>query len=342
MLFLVPVLGVISPWRLDYSARLFAFVLVSIFFTIMIGFRHEVGGDWFAYLDHFSAISSQGFWDVISRGDPGYYLINWIVAFFGGSVYIVNLCCAALLMYGLIRFANKQPEPWLSILVAVPYFLIVVAMGYTRQSVAIGFILVALCCLSEKNIFGYLCWVALGALFHKSAIFFLPIAALSSSQNKLATWFWVSVTTATGLALFVLDSISVVWTNYVDSQYNSEGGMIRVIMNSVPAILLLFFYKNLKIDTGLQQLWIWMALISLSFVPLVSLAPAAVDRLALYFIPIQMFVFARLHLLSRNVIFRTSIVLAVILYYALVQWVWLNLSNNAGSWTPYSIYFFRE
>lgn len=43
-----------------------------------------------------------------------------------------------------MRFARSQPDPWLAVLVAVPYLVIVVAMGYSRQAVAIGILLAGL------------------------------------------------------------------------------------------------------------------------------------------------------------------------------------------------------
>ena len=44
----------------------------------------------------------------------------------------------------LIRFCLAQADPWLSVLIAIPYMVIVVAMGYTRQAVALGILMVGL------------------------------------------------------------------------------------------------------------------------------------------------------------------------------------------------------
>ncbi len=46
-------------------------------------------------------------------------------------------------MSGLVQFCRKQPLPWLALAVAAPFIIIVVGMGYTRQSVALGFILLS-------------------------------------------------------------------------------------------------------------------------------------------------------------------------------------------------------
>ena len=35
-------------------------------------------------------------------------------------------------------FVRRQPMPWLGLLVAIPYLVIVVGMGYSRQAIALG------------------------------------------------------------------------------------------------------------------------------------------------------------------------------------------------------------
>ncbi len=54
------------------------------------------------------------------------------------------------------------------------------------------------------------------------------------------------------------------------------------------------FYKKLGLKPGEQRLWLWMAVFALACVPLVIISSTAVDRVALYFIPLQLFLFTRL------------------------------------------------
>jgi hypothetical protein len=69
-----------------------------------------------------------------------------------------------------------------------------------------------------------------------------------------------------------------------------------------------------------------------------SSKPPAVDRLALYLIPLQLFVFARLPLALGPTFGYGAIIWAVILYYALVLYVWLNFATHAFAWLPYQFY----
>src|SRR4051812_15491720 len=103
---------------------------VMIVTTLLVGWRHEVGGDWFAYLDNFeeAAYASQfGEWWL---SDPGYRFLEWIAITMGSNVHAVNLMAAGVFSFGLVRFCCHLPRPWLALTVAVPYLVIILGMGY--------------------------------------------------------------------------------------------------------------------------------------------------------------------------------------------------------------------
>lgn len=335
LMFLVPAWAVLAPGRLPARQAWVAWFAVGLLFSVMMGLRHAVGGDWSNYLPHFNEAARMSFTEALGRGDPGYYGVNWLVAQAGGSIYYVNLICATLMMWGTIVFCRAQPNPWLALLAAVPYMLIVVGMGYTRQAVALGLALMGLTALGDGRVRAFVFWVAIGATFHKSAVLLLPIAALAASRNRILTAVLVAMTTGLLYYLLLADSSEALWENYVEAEYQSQGGLIRVLMNVVPAILLILFRKRLAPDAHERKLWLWIAVFSLACLPLVGLASTAVDRVALYFIPLQLFVFSRVPKLATTVRVRTTIVLAVVGYYAAVQFVWLNYATFARYWTPY-------
>lgn len=337
LMFLLPAWAVLVPKRLPDRQQFVAWWAVGLVFALMIGLRHEVGGDWFNYLAHFAVTSGMSFSEAVGKGDPGHYLVNWVVARLGGSIYWVNLVYGAVVAWGTVTFCRKQPRPWLALLVAVPYLLIVVGMGYSRQAVALGFAMVGLVALGEQRIRVFVVFIVLGALFHKSAVLLLPIAALSASRNRFFTAGMVAVTFVLMFYLLVsTEEADHLWTQYVEYRMQSQGAKIRVAMNAIPAALLLLFGRTLEPDQQKRKLWIWIALLSLICVPLVELVSTAVDRIALYLIPIQMFVFSRVpRLAGSDVRLRTLLVLGVVFYYAAVQFVWMNFANHSQYWIPY-------
>lgn len=335
MMFAIPALALLSPYRAAPSLARGLWLIVATIFAVVIGLRYEIGADWFAYVEHYERTIGISFWDALETNDPGYAAVNWLSAQVSGDVYLVNLACGALLMSGLVAFARRQPLPWLALLVAVPYLIIVVGMGYTRQSAAMGFVLLALVALTDGRLLRFAVLIACGALFHKSALLLLPLAALAGTRHQLWTWIWVTVTSAIMASLILIEYSEARWREYAEADLVSEGGGIRVAMNALPSLLFLLFRKRLGVNEYERRLWSWIALFSLASVPLVGLASTAVDRVALYFMPIQMLVFSRLHRLAATRLYRTQIILGVATGYALVEWVWLTFASHAPYWVPY-------
>ena len=188
LLFLVPAFAALSERSSDLLRSRFAFswLLIWSLFTVLIGLRFQVGGDWYSYERMFRYSSYLTFGEALLRDDPGYILLNWLAARAGYDVALVNVVCAAVFAWGLMAFAREQPRPWLAIAVAVPYLVTVVAMGYSRQSVAIGFAMLALAGLGANSTVRFAVWIIMAALFHKTAILLIPMAILAKTKGMSA------------------------------------------------------------------------------------------------------------------------------------------------------------
>ncbi|MCX7093846.1 MAG: EpsG family protein [Methylobacter sp.] len=311
---------------------------ICILFVFFIGLRFEVGGDWLNYLNHYEDNINLTYssFDGTSDWDPGYVLFEYVSALLGFGIYGVNLICGAVLMAGIYYFCRRQPQPFLALLVAVPYMIIIVGMGYSRQGVALGFELLAVMALVDGRVRHFILWVICAALLHKSAVLLFSLSALSLKDKSIRT-IVVILTVAVSVSWELLHEHSEeLWLNYVEERMESEGAMIRVIMNAVPAALFLIFAKRLAPDEQERKVWFWMALLSLACIPWVSSAPTAVDRVALYFLPIQLLVYSRLGNLFRLSAFRILSTVIVIVGYGVVLFVLLNYGTIiTTAWIPY-------
>ena len=317
--------------------------LTWLLLTLLIGYRFEVGGDWFLYMDEFDRASDLSFTEYMEFAlskDALYLLLNWISSEIGWGIYGVNLICGALFSLCLVTFCRQQPRPWLALLVAIPYLVIVVAMGYSRQGVAIGLIMLGLVALSKKNNLRFVLWVTLAALFHKSAVILIPLTILVATRRRWWTVLWVGVSAVLLFGAVLQEHLYTLDIGYLASHMSSEGGAVRVAMNAIAALIFMVFRRRFILEKQDRRLWTWMSLIALLFVALLIVSPSstAVDRVALYMIPLQLFVFSRLPDIwgGRQAVFGT--VLAVVMYYAIVQFVWLNFAIHAFSWLPYRFY----
>lgn len=316
-----------------------------VLLVLAIGLRHEVGGDWFTYAEHILDAGEVSFRDLLTirgvKGDPAYDVLNWLAAEWDLGPYFVNTVCAVVFTWGLLAFCGAQPRPWLALVVAIPYLVTVVAMGYTRQSVAIGLAMLALVALSEQKMRRFLLFLVVAAAFHKSAVILMPLAALAATRNRIWTMVWVGLSTLAFYGLFLQESVANLKVNYLDAEYESSGAAIRVAMNAVPAALFLAFRRRFFMSAADRSFWTWLALGGIAFVPLLVLSPSstAVDRVALYWIPLQLFVLSRLpnalgHPKGRNDVW----VCLIVAYSAAVLFVWLFFATHASAWLPYQFY----
>jgi hypothetical protein len=316
--------------------------VIFVLLVLMIGLRHEVGGDWINYLPMVQEAAHQTLAEAILRSDPAYGLLNWLGARSGLGVYLVNIVCATIFSWGLVMFCRAQPRPWLALVIAVPYLVIVVAMGYTRQGTAIGLAMLGLIALSKRKLLRFVFFVALAAMFHKTAVILIPLAVLAGTRQKLWTAFWVSLSFALFYLLLLQDSVESLRSGYIDAQMQSEGAALRLTMNALPAVLFLIFRRRFSMPEVDRTFWIWMSFGSLALVVMLlisSSASTAVDRVALYWIPLQLFVFSRLpSAIGNKGTLDRFLVFGIVAYSGTVLFVWMMFAAHAPDWLPYQFY----
>ena len=305
---------------------------------LAIGLRYKVGADWETYRFLFSYAGYADLGRALAMGDPGYQFVNWFVQRLGGQIWLVNLLCGLIFTWGLYRFARSQPDPWLCFAVAMPYLVTVVAMGYSRQAVAIGIIMAGLAAmLRGASIPRFAIYVACAALFHKTAVVVLPLVIFSADRNRLLNLLAGVAGTILLWDLFLAESVEGFVENYVRTEYSSQGAAIRLGMNLIPAVMFLLFRNQLRFEQREYRMWLYFAAAALLMPLLLLVTPSstAVDRLALYLIPIQVAVLPRLQYLFKGRSFGRALIL---LYAGLVMFVWLNFAAHARYWVPYSVY----
>ena len=321
-------------WNLKWKIMF----LITIFF---IGFRHENGVDWYTYIYIFDVNKLLPLKEALLISDAGYDLINWISSKFDLDIHIINLSCAFLFVWGLFVFCRAQSRPWLALTVAVPYLLIVVGMNYTRQSVAIGFIMLALLAILEKKQLKFIAYITAASLFHKTALIFLILFFISwNNLYKFRTILFLGLT-FTAIYFLLEKTIGSLIGSYINTQYNSSGAGVRIFMTVVPAFLFLITRNLLNLDKYEIKIWTAVSIGALALFPFLYFSPSstAVDRMGLYFIPLQIFYYSRLPSINfisqKN---RQVITFLIIIYSALILYVWMCFAINSYAWKPYKLY----
>jgi len=341
LMFLFPAilaLRLAPQWHKDLKL----WALISLIFIILIGFRFEVGGDWFSYVFHYKEMTDLKLNVALTNnGDMGYVLLNWLMAHWGLGVAGVNLISAIIFTSGLVFFCYQQDRPLLAFSIAVPYLIIVVAMGYTRQAIAIGLFFGAIAFLEIGRFKMYIALLLVAALFHKTVILLIPLGLFLYGEGRTIRLVAVAFFTFAAWHLMLTDHQTHLWENYVDAKRVSEGAKIRVFMNLIPSILFLYYRHRWKKHFPNYWFWFWLAVISIACVPFVNVASTAVDRIALYFIPIQVAVFSRLPFLASDRFVTGHVIFAIIMGYSAVLFTWLNYGVHAQHWLPYQNILFE-
>lgn len=310
----------------------------AVLISLAIGFRYQVGADWITYKFLFSYARYADLGRVLEIGDPGYQFLNWAVQQLGGEIWWVNLICGMIFTWGLYRFARAQPDPWLAIVVAIPYLVVVVAMGYTRQAVAIGILMAGFAAIERgASVLRFAAYAAAAALFHKTAVVVLPLVILAGERNRLLNAIAGAAAFYLLYDIFLAESVEGFVRTYIEAEYSSQGAMVRVAMIVIPAILFLLRQNRFEFSEGEKRMWRNFSLAALVLLIFLFTTPSstAVDRVALYILPLQIVIMSRLNIAYVSHDLGKIVIIG---YAALVLFVWLNFAVHAAAWVPYRFY----
>lgn len=335
LMFVTPVMSGMASLRYDKFTRQAATFLAALLLILIIGGRDVVGCDWDAYLGHFYNLQNTTLMEALEQNYPGYAFLNWVAMQLGSGLHGVNFACGTIFAVGLIAFCRRQPRPWLTLAAAVPYLVVVVAMGFTRQATAIGLLMLAFNAFTDRKLVRFLIFVALAALFHSSAVVWAPLAVLIRRDRPLSPLV-IGGGGAALLGLLILsNSIDYYVYGYIEQEYPGEGALYRMPLNAMAGLAVLMFRRRWLAQFADGRFYIILSIGTLAVLPVAFILPVMADRMSMYLLPFQVAVAARLpDLVPRR--YRTLTTVGVVLLYATSLYVWLNFAHHANCWVPYS------
>jgi hypothetical protein len=317
--------------RVAYGAFALLYVLVA-------ALRYETGGDWSSYEEMYEDILPETLGFALTRTDPLFGLLNWVSAQFGGGVYLVNLVASAILVAGVVQVAKRLREPWLAILITVPYLLIVVGMGYVRQAMAIGLLLMAITNLDRGRPLRSIANLIVAAGSHASAALAFPLFGYAMSARRRLLAVLLTTLGAVAFVFVIAPLIATLEAGYIEAEYDSEGAAVRLLMSLLPSLLLLARLRAFETGFRVRSIWVGMAIANLLAMAALIASPSstAVDRIGLYFAPIQLVVFGEMRDLTGTSDKLVPLLrIACIALAAAVQIVWLGFATHSSYWVPY-------
>ena len=117
-----------------------------------------------------------------------------------------------------MALARRQAQPWVALAVAVPYILVVLSMGYTRQAAALGLICWALLAIQDRRSWLFLILIVVAATFHKSAVVAMPLYLFTLQRIKFRHWMLLAAMLSVVVAVLVVETFESQWISYVESK----------------------------------------------------------------------------------------------------------------------------
>ncbi|MGQ7871158.1 EpsG family protein [Sunxiuqinia sp. sy24] len=141
----------------------FSHFIAIIFIAFIVGYRYEVGTDWYSYKLYFeNGIFKEG------KIEFGYRIINQIIYNLNGKYTLVFFIVSFISWYFIFKgFPNKLLPLGLYFLFCDEWFFF--STNGVRQFAAFGFFFYAIQFLPQRKFKKFLFWIFIAGLFHRSA-----------------------------------------------------------------------------------------------------------------------------------------------------------------------------
>ena len=314
------------------------------FLSFFIGFRFNVGGDFFSYFNHIPVgdYDKTGLPKELSTNQYNYTLFELMMIFsnlLNTKVYLANFFSALFFSMSLYFFVIKRPLPWFALIIAYPVLIMVLGMGFVRQGIALSFLLFAFNSLQHNKYFKYILLIIIGSLFHITILFFILLIFTKIKSIKISYLLIFLLILLISLLNVDFDQFQRLIQYYIldDSKPTSRGGIIRLTINIIPVFFFLKYYNNFKLYSADFLLLRYLCFFSI-IVFLVSLIfpiSTIADRIGLYLIPFQMIIYTNLIKFTHDIKLKFIYISFISLFYFVILFTWFNFADNSFSWLPY-------
>jgi hypothetical protein len=321
-----------------------------VLFILFVGLRFEVAPDWLAYVELHERAHSQSFMDVMAQAEPFSYGLFWVSEHVGMHVYLTNIVAAIVFLTGVFSFAKRTFNPWLAIVAATPYFIVVIGMSGVRQAMAAGIILFLLGHWEKYSFLKRFSYIVFAAMFHTSALvcsILLVVQMRVQLAYKLllgALILAVTLYLALKVPVFAENVLSY-QERYIENPKDqaSQGSLYHIAFIIFPALLAVVFSKYLSpyIHNGLllkHGIYAAFFVFLLNFVPILSTTLASRLTIYLYFLPMMVYPALTTLLGPRSWVFATVVIM---FFHMAVLIGWLATSNHAYTYLPYQNLLFH-
>lgn len=302
-LFLITlILGIILTGKNPSNAKKIAYLIISFglmyFITV---FRYGLGNDYFSYMRIFDEIASNDLGTALTLGyEPLFVVLTKAITLISTNPEIMYGIYAVLILapvaFAIYKYSDKV---WLSVIVYICLTFFYTQLSFIRQSMAVSVLILAYGFMKKRKIVPVLIMAVVAALFHYTALVFIPFYLLSlikPTKKSLITYSSISVGTlitclimkAVGenplniLANIVTAVTGKDYTGYIGSQWFENGfGVQYLIMPlAVLALVMISYFLGWK-ERKESDMLLWLTLMNASLWSFITYA-FIVERFSMF------------------------------------------------------------
>ncbi|MGO2134766.1 MAG: EpsG family protein [Marinobacter sp.] len=309
------------------------FLFFSFFFLLFLSaFRAlTVGTDTVHYEHYFLEIASGTEW-LRHAIEPGWVFINELVIQLGGDFRDVLVLATLLTVAPVFYVASRYSKnPMFTIFLYCTLYFYWYSFNITRQSIAVGFVLVGVMFFVHGRSLAFSLFVLLASMFHYSALFSLIFLFAKKVPNKrfhLVLLVFVSMLLGLiGVDLIISLIGQTGYKNYIYSygSGNVSGNLYYLLILNSFFVFVVFFVKSVSVEVKLFFVFVLVQnlLVRIPFG----------DRLVLYFSMIQVVFFPYFlgNIRSKDAYLKIVVSFVVVVY----AFVILYQKLGAGQILPY-------
>ena len=324
--------------------------------TIFTGLRDNVGGDWNVYIVLFDQFKQFGFPSVqiFTSSDPMYITVNILADRIDQNIYLVNLIISFLLFSSIFFYFENNENKIITILSSFLLIVIILAMGYSRQALAVAFLIFFYKFFIKENYILMTLSFIMAILSHKTTIIvFLAIIGTYIITNKkflnLKFFFIFFISTLIFIYVYQVDLLRLIKVYFgftdlklsknVEQELFSPGVLFKMLYILI-FISMYFLFINKKFFKNKNELIVYNSLISLVIIllPFLGYLSSLVDRIIVFcYILVPLIV---------NKLFNSEILLKkknkfffqifVIILSLSSVYLWFEFANHSLFWKEYN------
>lgn len=271
------------------------FILLGLF--LFVGFRYQVGCDWYGYLYNWHLMKGQPLEAVFQIKEPAHWVLIYLLRREGMSYTSLLAIASAVFFTGFSVLARRQPNPFAMLALAFPVLIVNMPMSAIRQAEAIGLLCIAFTAFIDRRTVLFVAMILLASLFHRSAMAFLFLAPLIPARLNKRNVALALVLSLPGI-YFALQSAAAdeAATRYIDSGIDSAGASFRLLLLSLSGLFYLLklapkWRVQFPGDYKLVTIGAWLMV---GFFGLFFVSSVIGDRFGYYLIPLQLMIFTRI------------------------------------------------